>query len=262
MIYLKKLESGQGFEILKIDNLEEIEIIWEQVLKGFSKCFKLKNPSKEDMINIHKKKNMENIFSNLSVFKRTLDKYSAAEIMKSKWLKTLTTKINMYPSDPYRLGYPCFTWRLVRPGTKNDFRNVHRDQWFRIALKGSKHPNCIPGPKIIDSELPPQLQTIKVWLALNVEPGKSGLLVSPESQTKEKPGFKIIKKDNLVKPLVNESELVDIKFIHASTKPGSFVLFGEQLMHGGAPTRTETSRISLEFELSSKKQTIYKNFSS
>ena len=256
----KELEKGNGFSVLRINSEEEIEVVWDAVIESFGSCFNLKKPSKESMKNIHKRKDLQNIFATLSVFKRTLKKEAAFSILNLNWIKKLTDELEMYPSDPYKLGYPCFTWRLVRPAMTSDYRNVHKDQWFRIALKGTKHPNCIPGPKIIDKNLPSQLQTIKVWLALNVKPGFSGLMVSPESQKNDFPSFTLIKKDGLEKPLVNETEVKQIKFENVLTNSGDFVLFGEELMHGGAPTNTSDCRISLEFELSSKNQKIYKNF--
>ena len=256
------LERGRGFSVLSIDSQEEMEVMWDAVIESFGYCFNLKKPSKEIMKNIHKEKNLQNDFANLSVFKRTLKKDAAFSILNLRWIKKLTDELKMYPSDPYKLGYPCFTWRLVRPKATSDYRNVHKDQWFRIALKGTKHPNCIPGPKIIDKNLPSQLQTIKVWLALNVKPGLSGLMVSPESQKDDFPSFSLVKKDGLEKPLVNEKEANKIKFENVLTNSGDYVLFGEQLMHGGAPTNTSDCRISMEFELSSKNQKIYKNFQS
>ena len=254
------LEKGCGFSVLSIDSQDEMEVIWDAVIESFGYCFNLKNPSKEKMKNIHKEKDLQNVFDTLSVFKRTLKKDAAFSILNLRWIKKLTSELEMYPSDPYNLGYPCFTWRLVRPKKTSDYRNVHKDQWFRIVLKGTKHPNCIPGQKIIDKNLPSQLQTIKVWLALNVKPSYSGLMVSPESQKDDFPSFSLVKKDGFEKPLVNEKEVKKIKFENVLTNSGDFVLFGEQLLHGGAPTNTSDCRISMEFELSSKNQTIYKNF--
>ena len=55
---------------------------------------------------------------------------------------------------------------LSGPNRTEDYRGLHRDAWFRYALDD---------PAWIDPEMLSQLQTIKVWIALNVECGLSGL---------------------------------------------------------------------------------------
>ena len=54
-------------------------------------------------------------------------------------------------------------------------------------------------PVEIDPDVPAELQTIKAWIALNVMPGKSGLLFRHRHK-EEKPGFTIVSKDGLNKP--------------------------------------------------------------
>ena len=75
----------------------------------------------------------------------------------------------------------------IEPGMISDYRGIHKDKWFRSALRETDHPNCIPSPRIIDNQLPSQIQIIKVWIALNVTPGLSGLIVCPESQERRYP---------------------------------------------------------------------------
>tara|TARA_Y100000589_G_scaffold252775_1_gene241406 strand:+ start:351 stop:1199 length:849 start_codon:yes stop_codon:yes gene_type:complete len=261
---LKELSSGKGFSIGKIDdNDDEIQQIWNYVLNGFNKCFNLKEQTKEDILYAHNKKELDKKFPTLSVFDRCFSKEESLKMCKSVWIRKLIEQLDMYPSEQHNLGYPSFTWRLVRPQDSNAIRNFHRDKWFRQShkvLKKHSKNSPIGGPIIIDEALPSQLQTIKIWLAINVEVGKSGLLIAPYSQLNTKPGFRVIEKDNMLKPMVNLKELeeIEMNFINAETPNNHFVIFGEDLMHGGALTNSKTCRISLEFTLASKRQKIYK----
>ena len=249
---LNELENVNGFYLAGAIGSEDLDQLWLCVLEGFRQCFGLeKIPGKEVMKNVHLYPELQSQFSSLSVFDRTLSSDLAFKILESEWLNDLVNVLEYYPVDTHGFGYPSFVWRLMRPGQSGDLRGLHRDAWFRFA---------IDEPHEIDSGASAQLQTIKVWLALNVEPGASGLLVSPGSQLDLRPGFSITEKDGLIKPVVNISEVDDTKFIHALTQNGSMVLFGEQLMHGGAPTNSKSSRISLEFTLARSSQSYYQTF--
>ena len=248
---LEMLSNGDGFYITPKINDSELNRLWSHVINGYKGNLELKSANKECMLNHHTNSTVQEKFSKLSVFDRTLDKDMALDICERPWLRKLSNELGYFPVDSYGLGHPSFTWRLMRPGQSNDLRGVHRDAWFRYALNE---------PVVIDKGMPAQLQTIKAWIALNVEPGNSGLLVSPCSQNESTPGFTVVHRDGLTKPAVNESEAGNLKFIHAQTDNGSIVLFGEQLMHGGAPTKTDTARISLEFTLARPQQNYYQTF--
>ena len=113
------------------------------------------------MKNVHLFPELQERFSTLSVFDRTLSSNLALRILKNEWLNNLVNILEYYPIDAYGFGYPSFTWRLMRPGQSDDLRGLHRDAWFRLAINQ---------PTKIDTKASLQLQTIKVWLALNVEP--------------------------------------------------------------------------------------------
>ena len=234
--------------------LSELSICKRAILSGFQKCFSMPSASFLDMLNVHKNNCCDERFPTLSVFDRTLDSQSAFTILDLPFISTISSLTGMYPIDAYNLGYPSFTWRLVRPSSSNDIRGLHRDHWFRLAARNTQSWG---GERIIDPLLPSQIQTIKVWLSISCVSGSSGLLVSPSSQLSEKPGFSTVDKDCMVKPIVNEKDLSIEDFVYANTPPGTFVLFGEDLMHGGAPTMTHQSRVSLEFTLASPFQKLY-----
>jgi len=248
---LNELRFGSGYEIVPALDSGSLDSLWDCVLDGFSSCFGLDSPSKKDMITIHLSESADSRFADLSVLDRTLKAESSRMLIQEPWLRNLSSSLGYYPVDAYGHGYPSFTWRLMRPGMSQDLRGVHRDVWFRTAAGN---------PEIIDPSIPSQIQTIKVWVALNVQPNKSGLLVSPGSQLEDKPTYSAVFKDGAVKPSVVESEVSPEKFVHADTANGSMVLFGEQLMHGGAPTHSDSSRVSLEFTLARIDQSWYETF--
>ena len=218
--------------------------IWQIVLISFDSVFSLSNSTPETMAGIHKDKSLDLLFFDLLVFKLTFASDLAFKMLNLVWLANLCDTLNLYTVDAYNLGYPAFTWRLVRPGYAGETRSLYRDQWFRIAFQLSTDCRLIGGPKHIDSSLPSALQTDKVWLALNNHPGESGLLVAPSSQLSNKPSFSIVSNDGFLKPLVNSLELLDVNFMHAMTSSRSFVLYGEELMHGGASPEVDSSKVS------------------
>ena len=247
------LSDGEGFKVINLADISTgaLDRLWGYVLDGFSEQFSIENPSPSDMINSHLVNGYNNIFPNLSVLHRTLKSSVVDRILKEDWLRMLCAHLEMFPVDTYGLGYPSFTWRLTRPQSDSDYRPLHKDSWFRMALGH---------PEIIDPRQPKNLQIIRVWISLFSVPFKSGLLISPNSQKSEKPGFSIIEADGTLKPLVNEEDLSDFKLIHANTNPGSCVVFSEKLLHGGAPTLTENCRVSMEFSLATQSQSLYKIF--
>ena len=204
-----------------------------------SKCSSLSEASK-----LHLDDQLKDRWPNLNVFDRTLNKEYSEQLACLPELTELGDYFDYKIVDSYHNGYPAFTWRITRPNAPGDFRPIHKDAWFRYAYKSEN---------IINSDLPPQLQTVKVWIAMAVTCGKSGLLVVPESQKNiDYPRFQIKEVDNLTKPVINEKQLNSILPILAPITNNSLIIFGEQLIHGGAPNKSDQCRISLEFTLGPK----------
>ena len=253
---LQELNTGKGYTIGGCD-ATSLDLIWDLVLESFSGIFSIASPDRNDMINIHNNPRYKDCFPSLSVYDRTLSKEASKKIIQSDFVQELQCLLPYSPAADNGFTWPSFTWRLVRPAQSSDFRALHRDRWFRVGLFGLSETG---GPLKIAAETPFNIQTIKVWLALNVVPGKSGLLVSPSSQLFDEPSFKLHHIDNMIKPIIIESESNVLPLIHADTCNGQYVLFGENLVHGGALTETPTSRVSLEFTLACKDQSHYKTF--
>ena len=248
----KELTTGQGFIANQISVPGEFDEVRSLVVQSFERSFDLSNASLETMRQSHLETSHQDRFATLSVFDRTLDANSAYKLLTHNWIKQVCQELEMFPLDAQASGYPTFIWRLTRPDQHTDFRPLHRDAWFRYV---------IGEPRIIDEMLPIQVQTVKLWLAIDVVPGMSGLFVCPKSQHNTNiPGYTKQIRDDLIKPLINSQQLNNVNPDYLNSPPGTFCLFGEQLVHGGAPNKSKTCRISLEVAFASKRQTVYEVF--
>lgn len=135
-------------------------------------------------------------------------------------------------SDEENIGREEIYWRLVRPGQSSDMGPLHADEWFWNLGHG---------------ESPPHTTRIKVWIALFCEPGLNGFHLVADSHKKEwkyhgefKHGF--------IKPKIDEDiSRLNVELIH--TKPGDAIVFHDKLLHGGAPNKGATTRVSMEFTM-------------
>ena len=235
---VNELVHGYGFKIAKVIPIKDFQKIKYFVKESFKENFKIENDiSFEDIKNMHNNIDWERNRPPLTVEDRTLKREFALELYKQKWLEEICRLLNYKALDDWNLGYPSFTWRITRPNRKEDFRPVHRDVWFRL---------CNGEKRIIDNQKSIEIQTIKLWISLHSVPGKSGLLVAPNSHKKELPGFTRVQQDGFIKPYINKDELTNIETYCLNTEPGDTVFFGEKLLHGGAPNLSNTCRISLE----------------
>jgi hypothetical protein len=126
-------------------------------------------------------------------------------------------------------------WRIVRPGVENDIGPLHADQWFHRVL-GSGY-----------GMFPPGVDTVKIWIAIYCEPGKSGLLVVPQSHQKEW-RHSYVEKGGFKKPQLDEDPAT-LGSTLVETEPGTMVIFNERLLHGGAVNRGTMTRVSAEITM-------------
>ena len=168
---ISDLTSGKGYHIFPSIPNRDLEEIWKYVRISFSENFSLNYiPKKKEIINFHNLKQNQSKNINLSVLDRTLNKDFPSRLSNQKWLVKICKILDLVQQMFIALGMPLFTWRLTRPNSDNDFRPLHRDSWFRLNNKESK---------IIDDKKNTHIQTVKIWIALNVVLGKSGLLIAP-----------------------------------------------------------------------------------
>lgn len=128
---------------------------------------------------------------------------------------------------------PEIVWRLVRPGEMGDVQSFHADSWFWV---------------INDLPVPTGTRCIKVWIMLQGEPGQAGLCVEPNSHRTGPWHYEVMASHDYKKPIFDPAA-AGLSPINLYTPPGHGVVFSYDLLHGGAPTRAGTSRVSIEFTL-------------
>lgn len=137
--------------------------------------------------------------------------------------------------DAQQIGREEIYWRLVRPDVKTDINALHKDKWYHDAFNNG------------EGMFPKGIVTVKVWIPIYCEPGKSGLALLAGSQNKEwKYHVEVI--DGVPKPIPDEdlgkagAELIP-------TDPGNMLIFNENLLHGGVVNTGNKTRVSVEITM-------------
>jgi hypothetical protein len=138
-------------------------------------------------------------------------------------------------SDEENIGRSNYYWRLTRPSAMEDVGPVHRDEWF--WLLNNDFGNNLKG-----------LERVKVWIAIQTEQGKNGLLVQPGSHKREDLQWEGRATASIKKPVL-KTELDPNSMILLPTPPGYGVIFHDKLLHGGALNQSKYCRCSIEFTL-------------
>jgi len=123
-------------------------------------------------------------------------------------------------------------WRLVRPNVASDVGPLHADQWFH---------------NLVDSGygmFSPNTKTVKVWIAIYTEPGLNGLMVVPESHSKDWQHTTVMIGGAMKPCLVDAVEPTLV-----ATEPGRLIIFNDKLLHGGAINSGNLTRVSVEITL-------------
>ena len=141
-------------------------------------------------------------------------------------------------SDEENLGYGNIYWRLVRPNQSEDIGPIHRDSWFWELNKNFPKPNF-------------PFQRIKVWIAIETEIGKSGLLVEKNSHKRSDINWRGQLKHGIMKPVLLDKE-DSFEMTLVNTLPGESIIFNDNLLHGGALNLGLKTRISTEFTILQK----------
>jgi len=140
-----------------------------------------------------------------------------------------------FVSDEEQIGYENFYWRITRPKIKEDVGPIHRDSWFwelnndfGINMEGRNR--------------------IKVWIAIQTEPGLNGLLVQPYSHKKKNIEYTSKVTDTIIKPVLT-TVIPDGAMELVQTQPGEAIVFDDNMLHGGSNNNAETCRCSMEFTM-------------
>ena len=180
-----------------------------------------------DQINHKKLWPMKNRILSLSDYKKIL----STDLFNT--IKSIYTDAEV--SDENNIGHGEIYWRIVRPKSPKDVGSVHADKWFW---------------DINNDYTPPNSRRIKFWLSLWCE-GNNGLGVIPNTQ-KSKYNFKYEFKDGENKPIFLPEEN-NLKLFKINSKPGTLVIFHDNLLHGGCLNESGLTRVSIEFTIFTKK---------
>ena len=180
-----------------------------------------------DQINHKKLWPMKNRILSLSDYKKIL----STDLFNT--IKSIYTDAKV--SDENNIGHGEIYWRIVRPKSPKDVGSVHADKWFW---------------DINNDYTPPNSRRIKFWLSLWCE-GNNGLGVIPNTQ-KSKYNFKYEFKDGENKPIFLPEEN-NLKLFKINSKPGTLVIFHDNLLHGGCLNESGLTRVSIEFTIFTKK---------
>lgn len=164
---------------------------------------------------------------------RILPPTAVAEIRQMSLFKYLESEFGKFDiSDEEEVGYEEIYWRLVRPHATTDVGPIHADEWFW---------------KLGHGIAPVDKQKVKVWIAIYCQPGLSGLRVAPGSHNQKWPYHGELR-DGITKPQIDLKE-EDIPLEFFKSEPGEVIVFNNNLLHGGAVTRCDLTRVSLEFTM-------------
>lgn len=174
---------------------------------------------------------------------RVLPCKSVKKIRTMRFMQQLEKAFGPFTvSDEEDLGREEMYWRLVRPHEASDVGPVHADSWFWELGHG-----VMPKNKI----------RIKVWIAIFVESGMSGLRVVPHSHLKQW-SYHGEQKHGFIKPVIDEEEH-ELALELLPLQPAEMIIFNDALLHGGGVTEGNRTRVSLEFTIFADKLRIEKS---
>lgn len=180
---------------------------------------------------------------------RTLPQESLQKLMKSDFFSALKNQVDWYMWGKTRIsekdgrtryyfeeniGYPEVYFRLVRPSPYSDIGPLHCDAWF-WELGNGEMPT-----------LPFAVEKTKFWFSLYNQNNSTGFRYLSGSH-KNKFNYIAEERDGFNKPFFEES-LFQLDIEELNGVPGTFIVFNENLLHGGYTTEIDT-RVSCEFTL-------------
>lgn len=165
---------------------------------------------------------------------RILGPNAANKVTRLSFFKTLVDALGIKGvTSEDGSGWPEIYWRIVRPGN-SDIGDYHADKWFWDLGHG---------------EIPKGMKRLKIWIAIEVESGKSGLCVIPGSHLKTDWKYHgKVDHTGIAKPHFDE-DVSQLNVFNVPTEPGDFIVFHDGLIHRGMENKSDKTRVSLEATL-------------
>lgn len=165
---------------------------------------------------------------------RVLSDEAAISIMKMPFFHSLQAKYGVASVTAEEgIAQAEFYWRIVRPGN-HDMGALHADKWFWDINEFQKYPG---------------MQRIKIWIAIETTPLKNGLRVLPNSHRQTHWQYEYQQDcQGKARPLFDESQTQG-KMVALPLASGDYVVFHDNLIHGGMANDADQTRVSLEATL-------------
>ena len=231
-----------GYFISKLDKIDYIllrEIIEKHFNELIRKNLKIdKNINFSDYLNKFDQSNHANLFSKKN------------RILPEKYFNILFDSLNIFKklknifeeftiTDEEKVGYGNFYWRIVRPYPKKDVGTMHKDKWFWDLGTG----------EMDDSKY----KRYKLWISIDGE-SKLGFKYVPGSPNLNL-NYKFKIEDNKKKPVFDEKILDKNQIISLKGDRGTYIIFHDELLHGGEMLHNEIPRVSIECTIQVLKKT-------
>lgn len=236
---LDALETGKGYYLGLSLNESELNLIRSLVQSQWIENIKYYAPShwkKFNELGIANYHKLAHLLEHSLIWplKNRIFSQDAVDVIRSTvFVKHLEDIYGQFEfADVEGIGREEIYWRLVRPNESSDVGPLHADQWFWELGHGVMKPN---------------VDRIKVWVALYCEPGLNGLRVVPDSQKKEW-RYHGEYRDGFLKPQIDEDE-AKLNIQLANTKPGDAIIFHDRLLHGGALNTGQQTRVNIKFTM-------------
>lgn len=126
-------------------------------------------------------------------------------------------------------------WRLVRPGCDTDVGPLHADKWFHAGFNDGR------------GMFPDDVLTVKIWIPLYCQPGRSGLAIARGSHLTPW-RFRIVAVDGQPRP-VPDDDFSGVEPELIATEPGHMLIFHEGTLHRGVPNQGTETRVSAEITM-------------
>lgn len=228
----------RGYFISKID-IEDLAILKNLIEKHFKKIIN-ENYTQKDisfdnyLIKADQAKHGSIFTKSNRVLPKNLFNIAYKELKIFKELKNIFSDFEI--TDEEKLGYGNFYWRLVRPYPFKDVGPMHKDKWFWDLGSGK-----------IDEK---KLKRYKLWISIVGDKSLGFKFVdgSPYMDLKYSSEFR----DGIYKPNFDE-KIISNKITSLKGSEGTFILFHDELLHGGEVLTNNALRVSIECTFTTSK---------
>lgn len=232
----KQVENlSQGFFV---DDLErgDLNIFKDLIFNHFDYLLKLNNISNVNFNNYLENQNIINHEKIFTKQNRLLPKKSVEEIInKTSLFKVLRKNFkNLFIIDEENIKYPNIYWRLVRPSPYKDISSLHKDIWYWDLWEDK-----------IDYS---KYNRIKLWVAITGNNENLGFCFIKNSVNKTF-NYKSEIRQGKLKPTFQNDLVKEKDKISLCGNAGKFIIFNENLLHGGELLHSTKPRLSCEFAM-------------